>query len=150
MILLAAGIVVFGLAYHVFNQTNRLASLYASVWSDCQDNTATACRTEMSTYAATLTMGNIAPQLASANVARQMFQVTMSGGNPTVVFAYPTGATPSADEITAVRATVADGQAGVIVTVRYTHTIVFFPQVMSDYFGGRVLQPTYTVTQLKT
>ena len=150
LIALGAGVVEFGLAYHVFNQTNRLATQYATVWSDCIDTTATACQAELSTYTASATIGNVVPQLKAANVTLQMFQVKMSGANPTVVFAYPTGAALSASQTAAVRKTVADGQTGVVVTVSYAHSFDFFPQVVTQFFGGTVLTPSYTVAQLKT
>ena len=45
MLLLTGGIVEFGLVFKVYNSVNRLATQYASAWSDCSDFPAGTCGT---------------------------------------------------------------------------------------------------------
>ncbi|KQT07480.1 hypothetical protein ASG40_14240 [Methylobacterium sp. Leaf399] len=149
MILLAAGIVECGAVFQVYNQTNRLATQYAIVWSDCRDDT-TSCQTELNTYTPDAAKGNVAPQLSPSRITLQMFQVRMSGTTPQVVYAYPAGATPTAAQIDAVQKTVPDRQTGVIVTATYRHSLMFFSALAAPFLDAAALAPSYTVTQLKT
>ena len=50
MLLLTGGIVEFGLIFKVYNQVNKIATQYASAWSDCTDNSSNACGTELANY----------------------------------------------------------------------------------------------------
>jgi hypothetical protein len=79
----------------------------------------------------------------------RMMEVTMSGSSASVVYAYPTGATPTAAELAIGQAAIASGQTGVIVSVSYVHTLVFFQQIMQPFLGAsRTI--SYTVAQLKS
>ena len=147
MMLLVAAIAEFGLILNVYNQTNRLATQYAIAWGECSDGTNQNCRTELPSYTSASTIGNVAPRLAPASVVLQMYEVTMAGAVPTVTYAYPSGTLPSPDQAVAARAILTDTQVGVIVTVAYTHTLLF-DRLMSPFLSGR-LKPSYTVVQLK-
>ena len=149
MLLLGAGIVEFGLAFHVYNQTNRLATQYALVWSDCQDKVVN-CQTEMNSYATDAAKTNVAPQLTPSGITLRMYQVTMVGVVPTVIYANPGGTTPDLNEIAAALKTIPNGQTGVIVTATYGHSLMFFPDIMGAFLSGSNLTPSYTVAQLKT
>lgn len=149
MLLLGAGTVEFGLAFHVYNQTNRLATQYAYVWSDCQDQ-GSSCKTEMDTYGTDAAKANIAPRLVLSQVTLRMYQVRMNGAAPTVLHASPEGATPTSDEVAAAVGAIPNGQTGVIVTATYKHALRFFPKIVESFLNGSKLTPSYTVAQLKT
>lgn len=149
MLLIGAGIVEFGLAFHVYNQTNRLATQYALVWSDCQDS-GLNCQTEMNTYATAAAKTNIAPQLNPSGITLRMYQVRMVGIVPTPLFVSPVGSTPSVEEMAEAVKTIPNGQTGVIVTATYGHALMFFPAIMGTTLAGSKLTPSYTVVQLKT
>ncbi|MCR8526203.1 hypothetical protein WB334_25100, partial [Escherichia coli] len=129
------------------NQTNRLATQYALVWSDCQDS-GPNCQTEMNTYATNAAKTNIAPQLNPSGITLRMYQVRMVGVLPTPVYASPGGSVPSVDEIAAAVKTIPNGQTGVIVKATYEHALMFFPAIMGTYLAGSKLTPSYTVVQL--
>jgi Flp pilus assembly protein TadG len=148
-ILMAAGITEFGRYFCVSDAANRLATQYANVWSDCSDVPAGTCNTELSTLTASATIQNFAPQLVASQASISMFQITMSGSAPTVVYSYPSGGSLSAAQTTAATSTFTNGQSGVIVTVGYTHTLAFFPELMSPFLGS-LLNISYTVAQLKS
>jgi len=149
LVLLIGGVVEYGRIFSVYKAVNRLATQYASAWADCYDSPTGACLTEISLYTSTYTIQNFAPQLTAANVVVSMFQVSMSGTTPTVVYAYPTGSSLTTAQKTALQTTLSSGQSGVIVTVSYTHTLLFFSKAMSSLLGG-YLTPGFTAVQLKS
>ena len=89
------------------------------------------------------------PQLDQTRLTLAIFQVAMSGANPTVTYAYPPGATLSAAQRSAAQAAFSDKQAGVIVTASYSHLLAFFPGYAMPWLSSR-LSPAYTVAQLKS
>ncbi|WP_158815145.1 TadE family protein [Methylocapsa sp. S129] len=141
-----AAIVEFGRIFQVYVATNRLATQFAIAWADC----ATACQTELNEYSSSYTIANIAPQLTTTSppLTLTMFEVTMSGTTPTVVYSYPASATMTAAQTTVAQANFSSGQTGVIVTASYAHTLDFFNSLMAPILGP-YLNPTYTVAQLK-
>ncbi len=149
MILLAAGITEYGVYFSVADAANRLATQYATAWSDCSDEPAGTCATELSTFASGNTIGNFAPQLTANQTTLSMFQVSMSGGVPTVVYSYPASASLTAAQTAVATSTFVNGQSGVIVTVSYQHSLVFFPNSMTQFLGP-LLNISYTVAQLKS
>ena len=149
IVLLFAAIVEFGRIFQVYAATNRLATQYAIAWADCSDDPAGTCQTELGYYTSSYTIANIAPQLTASALTLTMFEVQMSGTTPTVVYAYPSGATLTAAQTSAATATFGSGQTGVIVTASYAHTLIFFSTLMTPYLGA-ALNPTYTVVQLKS
>jgi Flp pilus assembly protein TadG len=146
--LLCAGIIEAGGLLEVTNATNQLATQYALAWADCSDSPAGTCSTELSAYTAASTIANLAPQLVASRLTLQMFQVTNSGGSLGITYAYPTGATLSSAQTAAGLATFASGQAGVIVSATYAHTLNFFPTLMTPFFGND-LTVSFTVAQIK-
>jgi len=149
VIFMFAGIIEFGRIFQVYAALNRLATQYSIAWADCSDDPAGTCDTELGEYTSSYTIANFAPQLNAGSLTLTMFQVQMSGSTPTVVYAYPSGATLTAAQTSAASSTFASGQTGVIVTASYTHSLIFFNQLMTPLLGG-VLNPTYTVVQLKS
>jgi len=149
LLLFIGGVVEFGRIFEAYSVTNRLATQYAIAYADCSDYPAGTCSTEISNYTAANAIANFAPQLVASQLTLQMFQLSMSGTTPTIVYAYPTGATLSAAQTAAAQAAFSNGQSGVLVTATYTHSLIFFSAIMSTYLG-RYLTPTYTVTQLKS
>jgi len=77
-----------------------------------------------------------------------MFQVTMVGTNPSVVYASPSSATPSSAQISAVQAILTSGQSGIIVTTTYTHTLQYFQSLMTTALSS-YLTASFTAVQLK-
>jgi len=148
LLLLTAGIVEFGRIYVVYDAIDRIASQYAIAWADCTDSPAGACQTEISSYASTNTLTNFTPQIFSARLTLQMFQITMSGTTPTIVYASPTGATLSSAQTSLAQSTFSSGQSAVIVTATYSHSLAYFPTFMTRYLGA-YLTPSFTVAQLK-
>ena len=148
LLVTAAGITEFGRYFCVSDATNRLATQYAGVWSDCSDVPTGTCNTELSTLTSSATIQNFAPQLIAGQASISMVQITMNGGTPTVVYSYPSGAALSAAQ-TAAAFTFTNGQSGVIVTVSYNHTLAFFPVQMSQFLSS-LLNISYTVSQLKS
>lgn len=149
LMLIMGGVVEFGLLFKVYNGANRIASHYASAWSDCTDVPIGTCLTELGRYTAPATISNLVPQLQPANVTLQMFQVQMAGTTPVVTYAYPSLSTLTAAQITAARAAFSSGQRGVLVTFTYQHSLNIFSGSMTPYLAS-YLQPSYTVTQLKS
>lgn len=92
------------------------------VWADCSDSPAGTCNTELANYTASYAIGNIFPELTASATSLRIFQISMSGTTPSVTYAYPSGATLTTAETTAAQAVVPSTQAGVVVTVTYTHT----------------------------
>jgi len=72
----------------------------------------------------------------------------MSGTTPTVVYAYPSGSTLTASQVTAAQGVLTDGQSGVVVTATYNHTLQFFQILMTPYLAS-ALTASYTAVQLK-
>jgi Flp pilus assembly protein TadG len=149
IISLFAGIAEFGRAFQVYNATNKLASQYAIAWADCSDVPVGACQTELNTLTASNTITNVAPQLTSSRLSITMFQMTMSGTTPVVLYAYPSGATLTASQTTAAQASIPSGQTGVLVAASYTHSLAYFPKQMTTFLGS-YLTPSYTIVQLKS
>jgi hypothetical protein len=153
LMLFAGSTTELGRAFQVYDAANELATQYAIAWADCSDYPTGACSTEMSSLTTASAIANIAPQLTTANVTLQMFQVQMSGTTPTVIYAggYPASAstTLSSAQTAAAAAAFADGQSGIIVTVSYAHSLLYFPSQMSSALNAH-LTPTYTITQLKS
>ena len=148
MLVMGAGVLELGWAFQSQCAVNRLASQYAIVWADCSDLPAGTCSTEMGVLANANTVGNIVPQLNNGTRSLQMFQVTMNGSTPSVTYAYPSGATLSAAQSAAASSTLSNGQVGVIVTVSYTHKIMFFGGVLNGIVPATIPM-TYTIAQLK-
>jgi Flp pilus assembly protein TadG len=149
ILLMFAAIVEFGAIFQVYAAVNRVATQFAIAWADCSDSPAGTCQTELNTYTASYTIANIAPQLTATSLTLTMFEVQMSGTTPTVVYAYPSGATMSAAQTVAAQTSFSSGQTGVVVTASYVHTLQFFTTLMTPFLGGN-LTPTYTVAQLKS
>jgi Flp pilus assembly protein TadG len=148
LVMMMAGVVECGRLFQVYNATNRLATQYAIVYADCSDNPVGTCSTELSALGSTTTFANIVPQLQTSLLSVSIFQVSMSGTTPTIVYAYPTGATLSAGQLAAAQGALASGQAGVVVTATYNHTLQFFQTLMNAYLAS-ALTASYTVVQLK-
>jgi Flp pilus assembly protein TadG len=145
---LMSGMVEFGRIFEVYAATNRLATRYAIAWADCSDYPTGTCLTELAMYTPVPAMQNIAPQLTNT-VTLRMLEVSMSGSTATVIYATPTGATLTAAELATAQSVIASGQTGVVVTVSYVHTLIFFQQLMSPFLGtSRTI--TSTVAQLKS
>ena len=152
MLLFMSGIVEFGRYLQVYDGVNRLASRYALSWADCSDNPAGACQTELASYTSSFAMTNMAPQLRNP-ITLRMIEVSISGSTPTVIYASPTGATLTAAELATALSAINNGQTGVVVTVTYVHSLLFFAPLMTKYLGNYV-GPThpisYTIAQLKS
>jgi len=149
IVLMFAAIVEFGAIFQVYAAVNRVATQFAIAWADCSDSPAGTCQTELNTYTAASTIANFAPQLTASKLTLTMFEVTMSGTTPTIVYAYPSAATLNAGQTLAAQASFSSGQTGVVVTASYTHTLQFFSTLMTPFLGAN-LTPTYTVAQLKS
>ena len=149
LILFAAGITEFGRYFSVSDAANRLATQYAGAWSDCSDVPAGTCANELSTFASSNVIANFVPELVPSQTTISMFQITMSGTTPTIVSSYPAGSTLSAAQTAAASSTFTNGQSGVIVTVTYNHTLLYFPTQMSSSMNG-LLNISCTVAQLKS
>lgn len=149
IILVIAGIAEFGRIYVVYNTVNRIATQYAISWADCADSPVGACSTEMSLYTPSYALGNVAPQIKASGLTLQMFQITMGATSPTVIYAYPTGASLSTAQTNLIKATFTNGQSAVLVTASYAHSLAFFPKSMTALLGSR-LTPSYTALQLKS
>jgi Flp pilus assembly protein TadG len=148
LLLMMAGVVEIGRLYQVYNATNRLASQYAIVYADCSDRPVGTCSTELSALGSTSAISNIVPQLQTSLLSISIFQVSMSGTTPTVVYSYPSGATMTASQVTAAQGVLSNGQAGIVVTATYNHTLQFFQALMTPYLAS-VLTASYTAVQLK-
>ena len=148
MVVLIAGVLEVGRAYQVYNAANRLATQYAIAWADCSDIPAGTCNTELGYFNTISSIANIAPQLTVSQLSLTMFQVTMVGTNPSVVYASPSGATPSSAQISAVQAILTSGQSGIIVTTTYTHTLQYFQSLMTTALSS-YLTASFTAVQLK-
>jgi Flp pilus assembly protein TadG len=148
LLLLAGATSEFGGILKVYNATDRLAAQYAISWADCSDLPAGTCQNELAAYTAAATIANVAPQLVPANLTLQMFQLQMAGSTPTVVYAFPSGATLSAAQTTAAQGALQAGQTGVLVTATYQHSLNLFSVLMTPYLSAK-LRPSYTVVQLK-
>jgi Flp pilus assembly protein TadG len=148
MVVLIAGVVEVGRAYQVYNAANRLATQYAIAWADCSDTPAGTCNTEASYFNNASSIANIAPQLIANKLSLTMFQITMVGTTPTVVYASPSGATPSSTQIAAAQAVLTNGQSGIIVTSTYTHTLQYFQAAMTSALSS-YLTASFTAVQLK-
>jgi len=149
VVFMMAGVVEFGRIFQVYAALNRLATQYAIAWADCSDDPAGTCQTELGNYSSSYSIGNVAPQLSASALSLTMFEVQMSGSTPTVVYAYPSGGSLTAAQTAAATSAFASGQNGVIVTASYAHTLIFFSSLMTPLLSG-VLNPTYTVVQLKS
>jgi Flp pilus assembly protein TadG len=148
MVTMMAGVVECGRLFQVYNATNRIATQLAIVYADCTDTPVGTCGTEANSYMTSQFVANIVPQLTVSALSLQVFQVSMTGTTPTVVYAAPTGSTLSASQISAAQGALASGQSGVVVTATYTHTLQFFQTLMNAYLSS-ALTPSYTVVQLK-
>ena len=148
MLMMCAGVVEIGRLFQVYNATNRLATQYAIVYSDCSDSPAGTCNTELSSLGAASSISNIVPQLQSSLLSLTVFQVSMSGTTPTIVYSYPSGASLTGSQVTAAQGVLTDGQSGVVVTATYNHTLQFFQTLMTPYLAS-VLTASYTAVQLK-
>jgi len=150
LLMMFAGVVEAGRLFQVYDATNRLATQYAIVLADCSDIPAGTCNSELTALGSTSAISNIVPQLQTSQLSLSIFQVTMSGSTPTVVYSFPAGATLTASQTLAAQGILlANGQSGVIVTATYSHSLQFFQTLMSPYFGS-ALTPSYTAVQLKS
>jgi Flp pilus assembly protein TadG len=149
LILLIGGIVEFGRIFYAYKAVNRLATQYAVSWADCYDSPAGTCLTEISLYTSSYSLQNLAPLLNTANVSIEMIQVSMNGTTPSVTYAYPSGSTLTTSQTSLAQLTFKSGQSGVIVTVTYTHTLVYFLKIMKSFLGS-YLTPSCTALQLKS
>ncbi|MDR3462546.1 MAG: TadE/TadG family type IV pilus assembly protein [Beijerinckiaceae bacterium] len=136
MLLFMAGTVECGRAFQAYRAVNQLASRYASTWADCSDSPAGTCNTQLATYAATAAIQNLVPQLAPANITLRMLQVSITSGVATTIYATPSGATLTANELAIAQNAIASGQTGVVVTVTYTHNLIFFQSLMNPILGA--------------
>lgn len=162
LLLLIAGVVEFGRAFQVYEAVNQLTSQYAIAFADCNDY-GDPCSTELATYTNANAVKNIFPQLVYSNLSLQVFQVLMNTSTPYAVsVTYPSGGTLTSAQTTAVQtALTAAAQSalayennqpsicGVIVTASYTHSLAYFPTLMTPLLGS-YLTPSSTVVQLKT
>ena len=148
LLLMFAGIVEIGSLFQVYNSANRLATQYAITWSDCSDLPVGSCNTELTSFASSNLSANLVPQLNASALTLRMFQVSMSGTTPNVTYVFPSGSTLSASEVSAAQGVLTTGQAGVIVTATYVHTLKYFPTTMASYLSS-LLTVSFTSTQLK-
>jgi Flp pilus assembly protein TadG len=148
MIGMTGGGFELGRAFQTYNAANRIATQYAFVWADCSDSPVGTCLTELGTYTPSAALANIVPQLTTANISLRMFQVTVAGSNVNVVYAYPTGQTPTAAEQAAATSALTNGQTGVIVSVSYVYSLQVFGALMSPFIGSSYTM-AFTVVQLK-
>jgi Flp pilus assembly protein TadG len=148
MIGLAGGGFELSRAFRSYNAANRLATQYAFTWADCSDSPAGTCLTEMGTYTPSAALTNIVPQLTAANIGLRMFQITVNQGVVNTVYAYPTGATPTAAEQSSATSTLNNGQSGVIVSVSYVYNLMIFTTLMSPIIGSSYTM-AFTVVQVK-
>jgi Flp pilus assembly protein TadG len=148
LVMMIAGVVELGRLFVVYDGTNRLATQYAIVYADCSDVPAGTCNTELTALGSTSAISNIEPQLLTSLLSVTMFQVSMSGTTPTVVYSYPSGSTLTASQVTAAQGVLTDGQSGVVVTATYNHTLQFFQTLMTPYLAS-ALTASYTAVQLK-
>ena len=148
MLALLAGVVELSRVLLAYNAVDRLASRYAISYADCSDIPNGTCQTELGTYVSTFAIKNMASQL-TASVTLRMFEVQFLNGNMNVKYVSPSGATLTAAELTAAKAAVKDQQFGVVVTVEYLHSPLFFKAIASKF-----MSPTYdilyTIAQLKS
>jgi Flp pilus assembly protein TadG len=148
MLMMCAGVVEIGRLFQVYNATNRLATQYAIVYSDCSDSPAGTCNAELSSLGSASSISNIVPQLQTSLLSLTIFQVSMSGSALTVVYSYPSGSTLTGGQVTAAQGVLTSGQSGVVVTATYNHTLQFFQTLMTPYLAS-VLTASYTAVQLK-
>jgi hypothetical protein len=148
MVTMFAGVVEIGRIFQVYTATNRLATQYAIVYADCSDLPIGTCSTELSNLSASNAVANIVPQLQSNLLSLSIFQVSMSGSTPTVVYAAPSGATLTAAQVSAAQGILSSGQSGVVVTATYNHTLQFFQSIMNTYLAN-ILTISFTAVQLK-
>jgi len=148
MIGLAGGGFELTRAFWSYNAANRLATQYAFTWADCSDSPVGTCLTEMGTYTPSAALTNIVPQLTAANISLRMFQITVNQGVVNTVYAYPTGATPTAAEKTSATSTLNNAQTGVIVSVSYVYNLMIFTTLMSPIIGSSYTM-AFTVVQVK-
>ena len=148
MLMFMAGIVEIGRAFQVYSSVDRLATRYAVAWADCSDTPTGTCQTEMASYTSSYAMKNMVPQLTNT-ITLRMLEVSIASGVATVIYATPAGATLTTAELATAQTAIANGQTGVVVTVNYTHTLVFFARLMAPFLGpSRSI--VYTVAQLKS
>jgi hypothetical protein len=137
MLLFMGGIVEIGRAYQVYSAVNQLATRYAIVWADCSDyvqGSSETCTTELAHYTSTTAMQNIVPQLTNS-ISLRMMPVSMSGSTATVLSnPSPTGATLTAAELAIAQQSIRSGDVGVVVTVSYNHSLVYFQTLMAPIF----------------
>jgi Flp pilus assembly protein TadG len=148
MLLLGSAIFEIGSLLRANAVVNRLVMQYAISYADCSDTSSGVCGTEVAEYGTSYALGNIVPQLTAANLTLDMAQVKMNGATPTVEYSYPAGFTLTTAQITALQATVASGQTGVVVTATYPYQLLVFSTLMSPFFGSN-FSFTYTAVQLK-
>jgi len=144
MLTMFAGVVEIGKLFQVYDATNRLASQYAIVYADCLQ--AGTCSSEPALLGTTAAIANIVPQLHTSQLSLSIFQVSMSGTTPAVVYSFPASATLTASQIAAAQNILSNGLTGVVVTANYTHSLQFFPTQMSTYLNS-VLSLSYTAVQ---
>ncbi len=148
MVMMIAGVVELGRLFVVYDGTNRLATQYAIVYADCSDVPTGTCNTELTALSSTNAISNIEPQLIASLLSITIFQVSMSGTTPTVVYSYPSNATLTSSQVTAAQGVLTNGQSGVIVTATYNHSLQFFQTLMTPYLAS-ALTVSYTAVQLK-
>lgn len=143
-----AGVVEVGRLFQVYNATNRLATQYANVFADCSDSPAGICNNELAALGSPNAIANIVPQLQASLLSVNIFQVSMSGTTPTVVYCFPAGASLTASQKLAAQGVLLSGDSGVVITATYNHSLQFFRTLMSSWLGG-ALSPSYTAVQIK-
>jgi Flp pilus assembly protein TadG len=151
LILLMAAAFEIGRALQSVQAVNKLASQFAIAWADCTDEPVGTCGPsgELKQYTndTAVAVANLAPQLSNT-VTLQMFQVTMAGTTPTVVYSYPTGASLTAAQVAAAQSVLTSGQSGVVVTVSYSYQMAIFTSFLSHIIPSTIPM-NYTVAQLK-
>jgi hypothetical protein len=148
MLVMIAGVVELGRLFQVYNATDRLATQYAIVFADCSDQPIGTCSTETTQLGASATVANFVPQLQTSLISLSIFQVSMTGTTPSIVYSYPASSTLSSSQVAAAQSVLTSGQSGVVVTATYNHTLQFFQNLMSPYLAS-VLTASYTAVQLK-
>ena len=134
--------------FQVYNATNRLATQYAITWSDCSDQPAGACNTELSSFSSSALSANLVPQLQASALTLRMYQVDMNGSTPTVTYAYPAGATLTAAEISAATGNSDQWPSRGCRDCDVCAYVAVLSVLMSPYLAS-ALTATYTAVQLK-
>ncbi len=157
MLLFIGGVVEFGRIYQTYNAVNRLATRYAVTYADCFDTPAGACDNntghELAIFSSTTAIKNIVPQLTNTgSMTVLMYDLTMSSATPpAATVKYSNTAVPlTSAQLSTAQTAIGPSQEGVLVTVSYTHQLLFFSQLIAPFIPASKLAVSYTVAQRKT